>query len=371
MPIPRRRDDLRLARSRRLPLLLAIFLLGLAGTVVGCGRSTPAVPATDAGAGGAGGLPGGSLDIYWIDVEGGAATLLVSPSGQSLLVDAGFPGNGDRDLQRILTVLADQAHLARLDYVITTHYHVDHVGGVTALASRFPVGQFVDHGPSVEGGSYFNDYLKAIAGKTRMVVKPGDRLPFGDVELLIVSAGGNLIDPLPSAIANPHCTGAPQMAERPTDENAQSVGFLARFGAFEFVDLGDLTWAVEDRLACPTNRLGTIDLLQVSHHGLDLSSSPQLVHGLGPLVAVVNNGPAKGGSRPTWETLAVSPGLVDTWSLHRVTANDDTHNAPEPLTANVSTSPDAAHLIRASVARDGSYTVVNTRNSVTRTYRSR
>lgn len=313
----------------------------------------------------------GTLDIYWIDVEGGGATLMVSPSGQTLLVDGGFPGNNDRDLNRILAVLNDQVRVTKLDYVITTHYHVDHVGGITALASRFPVGQFIDHGPSVEMGRDYNDYLAAIADKTRVIVKPGDRVPFGDVEIVIVSSAGALIDPLPTAVANPHCEGAPQMAERPTDENAQSVGFIARFGAFDFVDLGDLTWAVEDRLACPTNRLGTIDLLQVSHHGLNQSSSPQLVHGLAPLVAVVNNGASKGGSLPTWETLQSSPGIGDIWSLHRVTANDAAHNAIESLTANLTTSPDGAYLVRASVARDGSYTLVNTRTGESRTYRAK
>jgi hypothetical protein len=233
------------------------------------------------------------------------------------------------------------------------------------------VQQFIDHGASVEAGANYNNYVAAMAGKTRVTVKPGDRLPFGEVDVLIVSAAGNLIDPLPTASANAACTDAPQMAERPTDENAQSVGFIARFGAFDFVDLGDLTWAVEDRLACPTNRLGTVDLLQVSHHGLELSSSPQLVHGLAPLVAVMNNGAAKGGVPMTWDTLKSSPGLQDLWALHRVTANDDAHNAVEALTANIATSPDAANIVRASVRRDGQFTLVNTRTSETRTYRSR
>ena len=321
--------------------------------------------------GAAGGSGRGTLDIYFIDVEGGAATLLVSPSGQTLLVDGGFPGSNDRDLNRILAVLNEQVRVTKLDYVITTHYHIDHVGGVAALASRFPVDQFLDHGPSVEMGRDYDDYLAAIAGKTRVIVRPGDRVPFGDVELVIVSSAGALIDPLPTAVANPHCEGAPLMAERPSDENAQSVGFIARFGTFDFVDLGDLTWAVEDRLACPTNRLGTVDLFQVSHHGLNQSSAPQLVHGLAPAVALMNNGASKGGSASTWDTLKSSPGLEDIWSLHRVTANDAAHNAIDALTANVTSSPDGAYLVRASVARDGSYTLVNSRTGEARTYRAR
>jgi competence protein ComEC len=366
--------DPRETGARRVPW--AVVLLALLAGGAACGRSsnggggggrtgTGGAPAADGGAG-----RGGTLDIYWIDVEGGAATLMVSPTGQSLLVDGGFPGNNDRDLNRVLAVLAE-ARVTQLDYVITTHYHVDHVGGVTALAGRFPVAQFIDHGASVEMGANYNNYAAAMNGKTRVTVKAGDRLPFGDVEILIVSAAGNLINALPTATANGACANAPQMAERPTDENAQSVGFIARFGTFDFVDLGDLTWAVEDRLACPTNRLGMIDLLQVSHHGLELSSSPQLVHGLAPLVAVMNNGASKGGVPMTWETLKSSPGLQDVWSLHRVTANDDAHNAVEALIANLTTSPDAANTVRASVGRDGQYTLVNTRNGETRTYRSR
>ncbi len=323
-----------------------------------------------AGAPAAGGATGQStLDIYFIDVEGGAATLMVSPSGQTLLVDAGNPG--DRDVTRVLNVLNNQARVTRLDYVVTTHFHSDHVGGVTALASRFPVGQFMDHGPSIEGGALYNDYVAALAGKTRVMVRPGDRLQLGDVDIIFVSAGGQLVDALPTATANPLCTGAPQMPERPTDENPQSVGFVARFGTFDFVDLGDLTWAVENRLACPTNRIGPADLLQVSHHGLEISSAPQLVHALAPLVALMNNGPTKGGAVATFDTLKASPGIQDIWTLHRAINNDAAHNAVEALCANITTSPDGAHFVKASVARDGSYTLTNARNNEMRTYRSR
>lgn len=341
---------------------------GGGGTGTGGGASGGAGGGAAGGAGAAGRT---TLDIYWIDVEGGAATLLVSPSGQTLLVDGGNPGNSDRDVNRVLSVINNQARVTRLDTVVTTHFHGDHVGGITALASRFPVGQFLDHGPSVEGGATYNDYVAAIAGKTRVIVKPGDRLQLGEVDLVFVSAAGQLIDPLPTATANPYCAGAPQMPERPTDENPQSVGFVARFGTFDFVDLGDLTWAVEDRLACPTNRIGPIDLLQVSHHGLEISSSPQLVHGLGPLVAVINNGATKGGAASTFDTLKGSPGIQDIWQLHRAINNDAAHNTVDALIANISTSPDSGYFVKASVARDGSYVLTNARNAETRTYRSR
>jgi len=324
-------------------------------------------------AGGAGGSPAGrtTFDIYWIDVEGGGATLLVSPSGQTMLVDGGFPGSNDRDVNRVLKVINEQVRVARLDYVVTTHFHGDHVGGITALASRFPVGQFMDHGPSIEGGSAYNDYVAAIAGKTRVIVKPGDRLPLGPLEVIFVASAGQLIGPLPTATANPFCADAPQMAERPTDENPLSVGFVARFGAFDFLDLGDMTWAVEDRFACPMNRVGPVDLLQVSHHGQDLSSAPQLVHALAPLVAVMNNGATKGGAASTFDTLKASPGLLDLWTLHRAVNNDAAHNAAEALIANLSTAPDGAYFVKAAVSPDGAFTVTNGRTGETRAYRSR
>lgn len=346
---------------------------GRAGGTTGGGTGgTPGGSGGNPGTGGGGGAPSGTtLDIYWIDVEGGAATLLVAPSGQTLLVDGGFPGNSDRDVARVLAVVNEQVHATKLDFVVTTHYHTDHVGGITALASRFPVGQFMDHGASVEGGNLYTNYVAAIAGKPRVIVKAGDRLALGEVELQFVSSAGQLADPLPTAQANPRCANAPQMAERPTDENAQSVGFVARFGTFDFLDLGDLTWAVENRLACPTNRIGIVDLLQVSHHGLELSSSPQLVHAVAPLVAVMNNGSTKGGLPVTFDTLKASPGLQDLWALHRATSNDAAHNAPEALIANVTTSPDAAHFIKAAVSRNGSYAVTNGRTGETRTYLSR
>lgn len=336
------------------------------------GRGGGASGGAGAGAGGgAGATARSTLDIYWIDVEGGAATLLVAPTGESLLVDGGFPGNGDRDVNRILDVLMNRARLTQLDYAITTHYHIDHVGGLTALAGRFPVSRFLDHGPSVETGNLFSDYMAAISGKPRTIVRAGDRVALGDVEIIFVTSAGEVIDPpLPTATANPHCAGGATMPERPTDENAQSVGFVARFGSFDFVDLGDLTWQVELRLACPMNRIGAADLYQASHHGLAISNAPQLVHALAPLVAVINNGPTKGGERASSDTLFASPGIQDVWQVHRATSAN-ARNTAEELIANVATNPDAAHFLHASVTRAGAFTLTNPRSGTTRTYQAR
>src|SRR6185503_10997753 len=176
--------------------------------------------------------------------------------------------------------------------------------------------------------------------------------------------------PLPTAVANSNCGNVIMKSNVAGAENPLSVGFVARYGTFDFVDLGDLTWNAEQPLACPTNRIGLADLYQVNHHGLDLSSSPQLVYGLAPLVAIMNNGAAKGGSASTFDTLKVSPGLQDIWALHRVTANDAAHNALPDLTANIDT-PDRAYFVKTVVQADGAFTMTNARNAISRSYRAR
>ncbi|MEO5961735.1 MAG: MBL fold metallo-hydrolase [Opitutaceae bacterium] len=330
--------------------------------------------ASSGGAGSAGTMGAGgrsTLSIYWIDVEGGGATLLVAPSGQTLLIDAGFSGSNGRDLDRVLAAVHDQAKATRLDYVITTHYHIDHVGGVISLVGKIPVGEFWDHGETVESAALYTNYVNAIAGQTRHITKPGEKITLGEVEITVVTAAGMIIDPpLSTAIANPHCSGAAMMPERPTDENPKSVGVVVRFGSFDFSDLGDLTWQVEDRLVCPTNRIGLIDLFQVNHHGLNLSSSPQLVHGLAPLVAVMNNGATKGGSPEAFESVTSSPGLQALYQMHLAIANDAAHNSNDALIANLPTSPDGAFL-KAEVARDGTFTMTNSRNNQSRVFKAR
>ena len=294
--------------------------------------------------------------------------MIVTPTGETILVDAGWAG--DRDPNRIVTVLKNEVQAKQLDYLITTHYHSDHVGGVPTLAGLFPIARFVDHGDTVEPGASFNNYL-AVASAARTIVKAGDKLTFGDVELTIVTAAGQVVDPpLPGALPNANCAGATMKSDVGGAENPMSVGFVLRYRKFDFVDLGDLTWNVEQKLMCPTNRIGLADLYQVNHHGLDLSSSPQLVHGLAPIVAVMNNGATKGGAPTAFDILRASPGLLDLWALHRVTANDAQHNADETLTANVAT-PDAAHGIKAVVLSDGTFTLTNARNGTSRTYTAR
>lgn len=308
-----------------------------------------------------------ALRIRWIDTEGGAATLVVAPTGETIVVDAGWAS--DRDSQRIADALKSEAPTNRVDYMITTHYHMDHTG-VTALARSLPIGKFVDHGTSVEPSVDFDAYQTLANAGQRMIVKPGDKLTLGELELTFVTSAGQVIDPLPTSTSNPTCAGAISKSEVAGPENPMSVGFVGRYGKFDFVLLGDLTWNIEQMLMCPTNRIGPIDLYQVDHHGMDISSSPQLVHALAPAVAVMNNGAYKGGSAATFDVLRASPGLRDVWSLHRVLVNDANHNADEALTANVS-EPDLAYGIKAVVQLNGTYTLTNMRNGISRTYMSR
>ena len=316
----------------------------------------------------------GTLDIYWIDVEGGASTLIVTPQGQSVLMDAGFGGFGDRDASRIEQVVVKEARLKRLDYVVISHFHPDHVGGLAVLAKRVEIGAFVDHGESVEkdasgAPALWNDY-RALAGARQRTVKPGERLALTGVELLIVAANGEVLSsPLAGAASNDRC--ASFMAQ-PEDrgENGMSVGYLVRAGSFAFLNLGDLSWNVQHRLACPVNLLGKVDLFQVTHHGVRDDVLPQQMWALAPTVAVMNNGPAKGAGPVAVETVLRSPGLEDLWALHRALGNDAAHNASERLTANVGdTEGCAGAWIRARVESGGSYTLTNSRNGYSKTYR--
>jgi competence protein ComEC len=321
-----------------------------------------------AGSGGAGAASTGPIRIHWVDVEGGGATLIVTPSEEVILVDTGFPGA--RDTERIASVLEELGATA-IDYLIVTHYHGDHVGNVAALAERFEVRSFVDHGTSVEAGAD-RDYL-AAAGMNRLTVRAGDTLPLNELSLTFVSSNGEVLaSALEGGGPNPACVGAPVRAKVPSDENGRSVGFVLRRGNFTFLDLGDLLWGNEHELVCPDNRLGQIDLFQISHHGLDSSNSPQLVHGIQPVVAVLNNGPRKGGTAAAFEVVSGAPGLQDIWQLHRALGTDAAHNTEPERIANLEEgSADAAHSIEAVIDAEGLITVTNGRNGVSKSYASR
>jgi hypothetical protein len=299
--------------------------------------------------------------------------LIVTPAGESVLMDAGWAGFDDRDPARIERVAKKEAGLSRIDYLLTSHFHGDHAGGIEALARRMPIAAFVDHGDSIEkdsavGRVLWQQYL-AVAGKSRQVVKPGDRLPLKGVELVIVSGDGAVLPrPLPGAAPNPLCERFTPQAEDRT-ENGRSLGFLLRAGAFEFVTLGDLSWNFQQRLACPVNLLGRIDLFQATHHAVRDDVLPQQMWAMAPSVTVMNNGPAKGAGTAAVDTILHSPGLEDVWSLHRLLANDAAHNAPEPMTANLEASERCTgDWIRARVNGNGTFTLTNSRNGFSKAY---
>ena len=259
------------------------------------------------------------LQIYVVDTEGGKAALWVAPGGQSLLIDSGNPGA--RDLERIMAAVND-AGLKQIDYLLSTHYHVDHIGGMQELAKRIPIGTFIDHGPSVEEREQVQGFQAAYAelyGKAKhMVVKPGDKVPIPGLDWRIVTADGKVLKtPLPGGgKPNPACAGVMARPVSGPDENAQSVGSVITFGQFRAIDLGDLLWNKETELVCPNNPVGLVDVYFVTHHGLDQSGSPALVHGLQPRVAIMQNGTRKGAGTQAMPTMRSSPGLEDIWQLH-------------------------------------------------------
>lgn len=316
--------------------------------------------------------PRKTLDIEFIDTEGGQATLLVTPSGQSMLIDAGWPGNQGRDAGRIIAA-AKRHGLSKIDFMLVTHYHLDHVGGVPELAAKFPIGLMIDHGDSTETGKQAQmleeNYKKVIAqGVRRMTVKPGDILPIRDIRVEVVTARGeHIAKPLKGAgKKNPFCDEE-KKKDDPT-ENARSIGVVVTFGKFRFVDLGDLTWNKELEIACPEHFIGAVDLYLTTHHGLDQSGCKSIVHGLRPRVAIMNNGARKGGSPAAWTIVSTSPGLADLWQLHYSVAGAKTHNVPDERIANLEEKCEG-HGILVKAEKNRTFTVTNLRNNVSKTYR--
>jgi competence protein ComEC len=314
-----------------------------------------------------------ALDIYAIDVEGGQATLVVSPSGESLLVDAGWPGFDGRDANRIAATVT-AAGLSRIDYLVVSHYHRDHVGGVAELVRRVPVRTFVDHGPSIEqdeaGAALYAGYVAARKSGTHLQVQPGDAIPIDGIEVRVVSAGGVLLTrPIANGgDKNPLCSQFTPRDPDPT-ENAHSIGLAIAHGAFRLLDLSDLTWNKERDLVCPSNLLGTFDVYLTTHHGMDASGPAVLVHAIRPRVAVMNNGARKGGTRQAWRIIRDAPGLQDFWQLHFAVDAGPGFHSTEPFLANLDES--TAHGLKISAQPDGSFTVANARNGHTKRYAAR
>ena len=313
-----------------------------------------------------------NLEVYFIDVEGGQATLVVPPGGESMLIDTGWAGFNHRDADRIAAA-AKAAGVKKIDYLLITHYHADHVGGVPQLAEKLPIRNFVDHGDNTETGKQaeilYNAY-KAYRDKgNHIMVKPGDTIPVKGLDVKVLSAAGETIaKALPGAgKPNPEC-GSFERHVDATDENPKSVGVLMTFGTFRMIDMGDLTWNKEYDLVCPENQIGPVDVYVVSHHGMNMSGSPQWVHALAPKVAIMDNGAKKGGSPEIWQTIHDTPGLQDLWQLHFAVAGGKEHNSSDTVIANVDEMCEGK-WIKLTAEREGGFTVENARNKFEKTYK--
>jgi competence protein ComEC len=311
------------------------------------------------------------LEIYFVDVEGGQATLIVSPSGKSMLVDAGWPGANGRDADRIVEA-AKAAGLKQIDLMLMTHHHVDHVGGIPPLAAKFPIGAYLDHGPNNETDANAKKlsaaYEETIKNAKHIVLKPGDKIPLEGVDVDVVMSNGEAIaKALPGAgQPNAACAGVAPKENDPT-ENARSIAFVLRHGKFRFADFGDITWNKELALACPNNLVGRASVYLTTHHGIDISNSPAIIGGLQPRVAIMNNGARKGGAPAVFQILRKTPGFEDLWQLHYSVPAAKENDAAGQLIANPET-PCQGKWIKLTASSDGSFTVVNSRNGFTKKY---
>jgi beta-lactamase superfamily II metal-dependent hydrolase len=355
-------DEMRM--TLRLGVLAAAALVAVLGTRHVLAQAQSAAPRT-------------TLEIYYLDTEGGQATLFVSPSGGSMLVDAGYAGG--RDADRIVAAMKEQG-VTMLDHMVVTHYHGDHVGGVADLAAKVPIRHFYDHGPyTVElqpnRRTGFVSY-KAIRDLAHVTVpKVGDTVPLAGVDVQFVTASGSL---LKNALAgapgagtsNPFCRDAKLKVPDPTPENQETLGLVLRFGEFRLLNLADLTWNQEHQIVCPNNLVGTFDVFHTTRHGDTNSGAPQLIYAIRPRVAIMNNGERKGGAPEYWKTVRATPGLEDFWQIHRSEAGGAEHNSPDSFLANINET-DHGHYLHMTVRTNGSFSIRNSRTGFTKEYAAR
>ncbi|HLW76171.1 MAG TPA: MBL fold metallo-hydrolase [Bryobacteraceae bacterium] len=306
------------------------------------------------------------LEIFFIDTEGGKATLIVSPSGQSLLIDAGFTDQSGRDSDRILAA-AKLAHVKKIDYVIVSHHHRDHEGGVPNLLERFDVGTFFDPGPTTypTPDRTYKAYEAAMTKQHREVIKAGATIPLKGLDITVVTAGGAHIEKPGESDA--FCNGIARKSDENVD-NASSVGVVVELGKFRYADFADLTWNKQIELLCPENRVGKVDVYQTAGHGG--TEPPKAMSAMSPRVIVMNNGARGGGSPVAWRAYKASPGLEDLWQLHFSVEGAEMANSPDTFIANVD-DPCEGKYLRLTAEADGSFTMYNSRNKFTKTYAAR
>lgn len=323
-----------------------------------------------------------TTDIYFIDTEGGMATLIISPihgilgAKEVLLLDAGNLNPPGRDADRIVAAMKDGG-VERVDTLVVSHYHGDHVGGVAALFDKVPVRRVLDPGAFVpeqnanrEAG--YLSYLPVRQHAHVTVPRPGTKIPVAGLDVHVLSSAGDLITaPLPGVrrSTNPLCASAQKRAQDNTPNNYESIGVLVEFGRFRYLDLADLTWNQELELVCPANLLGTVNVYRTSRHGTDWAGAQAFVHSVRPRVAVMNNNPTKGGTPGTFQIVKSSPGLEDFWQLHYSDNVARDVNSPESFIANFTDAGDGGHYIKLTARSDGSFTVRNGRTGFTKEYR--
>src|SRR4051812_41170324 len=339
-----------------------------------------------------------ALQMVSIDVEGGGGTLFVTPDGKSLLIDTGNPevsrATGDHPSSERIVAAAHALGLKKIDYLLITHYHGDHIGGFEGLLARIPIGTVIDHGENREtkaspapnaaeidmknpppGSSEFGyrHYVELIGKRPHIVAKPGQVFHIGGMTVTIVMADAQPIaKPLPGAgEANPSCAGMEPMANNGGEENARSTASVISWGKAKIAAFGDLTWDREKDLFCPTDRVGKVDVYLATHHGTGLSGSPAAVNALAPVVAIVGNSARKGADAERMKTIKASPRIQGVWQLHTTTVSADI-NGPAEMIANPGTDQgkDKAYALRLRIEKDGKITVINERNGFNKTYQA-
>ena len=373
----------------------------LAAALLGAGLTAPALAAD------------GTLKAVSIDVEGGGGTLFVTPEGKSLLIDTGWPANygllpspdGAKVSADRIVAAAKKLGVSRIDYLIITHYHMDHVGGVVDLAKRMPIDTFIDHGanaehlppgvkddPQLPGGApdiLYPKYLEVIKSHHHIVAKPGMVIPMGSLTDTIVSSDGvTLSKPLAGAgqpIAACDTALSKSTKADGGEENTRSVASLLSFGKVRIAAFGDLSWKKERELSCPVGKLGHVNLLVVTQHGSNISSNPASIADMHPDVAVMGSGGKKGGDQEAIKTVKASPGLMGFWQLHENFAHPE-WDGDKNMIANLnppastvaaqvkslfSAPPDQGYDIQAEVSKDGQITVTNDRNGFSKTYQTK
>jgi len=338
------------------------------------------------------------LKISVVDVDGGAATLFLTPEGKSLLIDTGWPPTmggrrprADATQNSPIISSADRISAAaaalgikKIDYLLMTHYHVDHVGGIDSLLKELPVDTFVDHGPNREmipenprqaaaswPTALYPRWTAAYAGHKHLTMRVGQSLKIGSVELQFVASDGSVLPGHLSGAgeSNALCAGVPQMERTGGDENVSSLGMLITFGKTRILDLGDLTWNKELELLCPVNRIGKVDVYFVTGHGMDISSSPPTA-AFDPLVAIMQNGPTKGGDQAVVKTVRAFPDFEGLWQAHAYVRDPELNGDPDYI-ANLDQQPDKANPISIEISPAGQIKVANTRNHFSKSYTAR